>query len=48
MTNKGWTLDEWGAALLEAAREMSAKDRERISEFELLMGCLRTPVGELK
>ncbi len=45
---KSITLDEMGARILEAARKLSAEDRERISKFELLMGCLRTPVGELK
>ena len=41
--NEGWTLDEWGAALVEAAKKL-----ERRITFEELMTLLRKPVGELE
>ncbi len=37
------SLDEIGALLLEAARKLSAEDRERVGE--LLLENLRKPVG---
>jgi hypothetical protein len=37
------TIDEWGAALVEAAKKL-----ERRITFEELMTLLRKPVGELE
>lgn len=45
MMNKPVTINEWGAMLLEASREIAPEKR---ATFEELMALLAVPVGELE